>query len=86
MLRDILKIPKDELGLTTYLVILILVLMSVLISVFASVLIPLLMHVLLPAIPADVLATHHCRFTGPWLPDSEDLEDEEALGLTDITR
>jgi len=32
----------------------------------------------------DVLPSEFCRFTGPWLPDSADLRDEEALGLKDI--
>jgi hypothetical protein len=33
---------------------------------------------------ADALPARYCRFTGPWLPDSADLEDEAALGLVDV--
>jgi len=32
----------------------------------------------------DVLPAEYCKFTGPWLPDSADLRDEEGLGLKDI--
>jgi len=32
----------------------------------------------------DVLPAEFCRFTGPWLPDTADLRDEEGLGLKDI--
>merc|ERR1712192_207017 len=32
----------------------------------------------------DVLPAEFCRFTGPWLPDTADLKDEEGLGLKDI--
>ena len=34
---------------------------------------------------AGVLKEEYCRFTNSWLSDDADLEDEEKLGLVDIT-
>ena len=33
----------------------------------------------------DVLKEKYCRFTNSWLSDDADLDDEENLGLVDIT-
>ena len=33
----------------------------------------------------DVLKEEYCWFTNSWLSDDADLEDEESLGLVDIT-